>query len=99
MRESITIRELYEKTVEIVPSEKHSVELFKAKILTVLGQDPIRTHSLRKEIEQQGEDFEIHKNFPLNDFYYGIEKYIEEIWEDRILLWMGKFKEYVFREE
>ena len=99
MKESITLRELYERTVELFPSEKHSIDLFKAKILAVLEEDPIRTHWIRKEIEQQGEGYGIHRNFPLNDFYDGVEKYTEEIWEKRILPSMGKFKEYVFRDK
>jgi hypothetical protein len=99
MKESITLQELYNRTVALIPSETHSIKIFKEKILMVLQEDAIRTFSVQKRIKQEGKSFKIYRTFPLNDFYDGIRKYAQEVIEKDIPLKIDSFKEYIFSND
>lgn len=79
MTEQIKLKKLYEVIKDSFPDYKHSSEDFKDEVISELNEDPIRTRSLRKEIQTEGLKFEIIRDYPLNDFQSAALHYMTKI--------------------
>ena len=78
-RKPESLGELYGQIIAICPSSNHSEAKFIEFVLKVLSEDPIRTRSLKKEIEEKHSGFELDQNFPLNDFLDAAYRYLKDI--------------------
>lgn len=72
-----SLNEFFNQIISVYPNIEHDKSKFIQLIIKVLLDDPIRTRSLRKEIEEKQLDFELDKNFPLNDFVDAACEYLK----------------------
>lgn len=63
------LKEIYAKIESTFPEESHDRNKFYLQILTALKKDPLRTSGLRRELNLQGLEYDLSRNFPKNDFF------------------------------
>ncbi len=79
MKNKIQLRKIYNEIVAKFPNINHSEKRFLAHVIAFLKRDKSRTRSTVKEISKLKLDWEINKDWPLNDFVYGGVSYMKEI--------------------
>ena len=74
-----SLKELYQLVIETCPNESHNENIFIGSIINQLDRDPIRNRSLKSEVEKEKSNLILEKEWPLNDFWYGAEKYLKNL--------------------
>lgn len=79
MSQNIPLKKLYDAMVNEFPRYHHNSQIFQQEVLEVLKEDPLRTRSLQKSICNEGLEFQLNRNFPLNDFLHGAREYLKHL--------------------
>ncbi|MBU4162488.1 hypothetical protein KJ859_02820 [Patescibacteria group bacterium] len=79
MTQNIPLKRLYDAVTTDFPQYNHNPQIFQQEIIDVLKQDPLRTRSLQKSISNEGLEFQLNRNFPLNDFLHGAREYLKHL--------------------
>ncbi len=78
--ENIPLRNVYCYGVRTVPWVNHDEKDFLIYVINELKRDSIRTRAIQAQINKKWLDFVLSIDWPLNDFYYALEKYLKARW-------------------
>lgn len=94
----LSLKRIYLTLCRNYPNEKHNERAFVDSILEELSEDPRRTASLKEMINKDRVDYKIPEGCPLNDFYYGSQKYMKNLSKKKYMKNLSKNYDISFEE-
>lgn len=79
MRNTITLEEIYLLICREYSGFNHNPQTFQSNLLFTLNDDPIRTSGIRRQIENEGLEYQLSRDFPLSEILRGSVQYLKDI--------------------
>jgi len=78
MLTKIKLQKIYNRMKEEFPKLEHDENIYFNHLIAVLNRDPLRNRALLTQLKDKKLEFEILRDWPLNDFLYAIREYLKE---------------------